>query len=945
VRVAPIDGDPRGRAVLDEIRATLRLDGIEDVRTVKVYRLEGINTAEADALAAQLLCERVDSRWSLNAPLFMGAKRTAEIAYKPGVMNPEAASIVAAARDLGFESLLAADSSWEYHFFGDLSEDQLQIVLDQLLMNQTVESLVDQPPATLLVSGTPAATTTIAIGSLSDPELLVLSEERQLFLDPNELRAIQAFFVAAKRDCTDAELETVAQTWSEHCSHKTFKAQLVVDGQPRPPLMERLRATASRHSRDVLSSFIDNSGVIRFFDGWALCGKVETHNSPSAIEPYGGAATGSGGVFRDIAGTGLGAKVIASTDIFCFAPLDLSLEELPPGCLHPRYLLRRAVAGVRDYGNRMGIPTANGSFHFHPSFRAKPAVIVGAYGLMPEAQCQKGRPNPGDQLVVVGGRTGRDGIHGATFSSGEMHRNTSVVNAQAVQIGNPVEEKRTLDVLLEARDRGWIRALTDCGAGGFSSAIGEMTAKSGALVHLHQAPVKYPGLSPWEVWISESQERMVLAVATEHVRGLMDLCRTRNVEATVLGEVTDDGRLTVLHHDTVVVDLPMRFLHEGQPSKTLKATRLVRAESTEASESLSPAPPPTSADGWLSAWCRVLGDGAVASKEPVVRCYDHGVQGASALPPFSGERDDGPNDAAVFTPLPDHPYGLVISHGLNPTLMDVDPYRGAIWSAVEALANFVAVGGDPERVALIDNFYWPSPEPVSLGALDQAVDACVDVADAFGLPFVSGKDSLSGTYRYSDGNLLKISPVLCISAFGPIRDASRTVTADFKLPDSEVFLVGELDADAMAGSVYLGGQRGLRGLVPLPDLRRLHDQFTALHEAIAGGHILACHDVSEGGVAATLAEMCIGGGLGAVIEMTSLGVGPSDHLFFSETPGCFLVEVAPDAVHALDGLPRRRVGKTQRELTIEVTEQGRPLCSAPVEMLRQAWQRLFREVL
>ncbi len=432
-------------------------------------------------------------------------------------MNPEAASILKAAADLDLD-LVAVDASREYAFYGPLEADDVDGIVHRLLVNPTVERVVTAPPDTLVIEGVAGSTERVPVRRMDDAALQALSDDG-LYLNLAEMRAIVEYFEEMGRDPTDLELECLAQTWSEHCLHKTFKSPVIIDGQQKAPFFSRLKDAARQHFELVVSAFADNSGVMRFYDGWALCGKVETHNSPSAIEPYGGAMTGSGGVFRDILGTGQGAAVIASTDVFCFAPPDLPAEEVPPGCLPPDYLLRKVVAGVRDYGNRMGIPTNNGSVQFHPDFRAKPTIIVGAYGLLPEDRAKQGTPLAGDRILALGGRTGRDGIHGATFSSTAMTSATITVNATAVQIGNAVEEKRLLDAVLACRDAGLIRALTDCGAGGFSSAIGEMGSDLGAEVHLERAPLKYSGLAPWEIFVSESQERMVLAVAPERVDG------------------------------------------------------------------------------------------------------------------------------------------------------------------------------------------------------------------------------------------------------------------------------------------------------------------------------------------------------------------------------------------------------------------------------------------
>src|SRR3989338_2451460 len=439
---------------------TVRVKNNNDSQTAKVYRLEGVSEKQAKILAENLLCEEINQSYTLNKPILRGV--TFEIAYKPGVMNPEVASIMKSAKDLKID-LIACDSSREY--------------LDKApVFNPLIEYMVEREPKTLLIKGTTGKTKIIPIRELSDNELMELSKDK-LFLSLEEMKIIQKYFQKIKKEPTDCELETLAQTWSEHSGHKTFKSEIIVDGKKKQPLIERIKQEALKHRKNIVSAFIDNSGVMDFYEGWAICGKGETHNAPSAIEPYGGAMTGSGGVFRDIAGTVHGAKNVISQDAFCFAPPDYPSEKLPEGTLPPKYLLKSVVEGDR------------------------------AYGIMPKKYAKKGEAKLGDLIVVVGGRTGRDGIHGAPFSSGEMTEKTKEVNATAVQIGNAIEEKRMFDALLEARDEDLIRVVQDVGGGGFSSAIGEIGENLGVSVDMKKAPLKYQGLSPWEIWMSESQER------------------------------------------------------------------------------------------------------------------------------------------------------------------------------------------------------------------------------------------------------------------------------------------------------------------------------------------------------------------------------------------------------------------------------------------------------
>jgi len=929
--------DTVGEALLYDIRNTLGIQDITGVRTAKVYRLEGIGESEAGYVAQRLLAEKIFQEYSINRPVLeSGSGLVLEVAYKPGVMNPEAASILKSVADLGIGGLLAVDSSREYVFYGPgADKDSIEVILKKLLVNETVEMVVKESPQSLILEGGPGPTVVIPIREMTEDQLMELSRDK-LFLNIEEMLTIKNYFTELGRDPTDCEVETLAQTWSEHCGHKTFKADLIVNGQTKDPLLKRLqKATQEANHPLVKSAFEDNSGVMEFFDGWAICGKVETHNSPSAIEPYGGAMTGSGGVFRDIMGTGQGARVIVSTDMFCFAPPWMDPGDVPPGCLHPKYLLRKVVAGVRDYGNRMGVPTNNGSVHFHDDFRAKPSVIVGAYGILPLEGCQKGTPQPGDLAVVIGGRTGRDGIHGATFSSGEMTQRTVDINASAVQIGNAIEEKRMSDALLEASNQGLVRAVTDCGAGGFGSALGEMGSKTGVLVWLEKAPLKYPGLSPWEIWLSESQERMVLAVDPRHWPKMSEICRNYNVETVVLGTFTDDHSLRVTYDGETVCHLDMDFLHDGLPPRQLEACWVPTAGGKA-----DPGP----VENWTNLYCRVMSHPDVCSKEPIIRMYDHGVQGSNVLPPLGGIDGGAPNDAVVVAPLYGQNYGMIVSHGLNPVLNNINPYHGSLWAATEAVSNAVAAGADPRDICLIDNFIWPYPDSQSLGALDMAVDACVDFVRATGMPFISGKDSLSSTYRNSDNTLIKIPPVLCISAFGRINDVSRTISTDFKKIDSSIVLVGKRDPSEMAGSVYCRLSEAGGGNLPRIDLETTALVFKSVHTAAQQGILQACHDISEGGLAATLAEMCFGGGVGCSIAIEKSDT-PEEFLF-NETPGNFVIEVADTAVleNAFKEIPWRVIGKTTSEEIITVRSGSGILFSVETGILREAWQQPMREV-
>ena len=626
-------------------------------------------------------------------------------------------------------------------------------------------------------------------------ELSRISQEGLLSLNLAEMQAIQAHFAKLERNPTDVELETIAQTWSEHCVHKTFKSLIeyaetgreteMIDGLFKTYIQ---RATEEIGAEWCVSVFTDNAGIIEFDENYNIVFKVETHNHPSAIEPYGGAGTGIGGVIRDSLGTGLGAKPILNTDVFCFGLPDLSYDELPKGALHPKRIFKGVVAGVRDYGNRMGIPTANGAILFDPRYTGNPLVYCGNVGLIPRDRCDKS-VEPGDLIVAVGGRTGRDGIHGATFSSLELD-DTSESLGSVVQIGNPIMEKKIVDALMGARDRQLYRNITDCGAGGFSSAVGEMGQEIGAEVHLENIPLKYEALEPWEIWLSEAQERMVIAVPPENIDELMTICEAESVEATVLGTFTDTHRLRVFYHGERVADLDMDFLHNGLPRHTKKAVwDPPQHPEPELGQIGSP---PLTED-----LCRILASPNVASKEWVIRQYDHEVQGGLILKPLVGRENDGPGDACITTPVLGSRKGVIVANGINPKYGDIDPYHSAAAAIDEALRNIIAVGGNLEQTALLDNFSWGNPDKHDrLGGLVRSARACYDIAVAYGTPFISGKDSLYNEYRdTTTGEQLAIPPTLLISAICVMPDVSNAVSMDVKSPGNRIYVVGKTYAE------------------------------------------------------------------------------------------------------------------------------------------------------
>jgi phosphoribosylformylglycinamidine synthase II len=958
VEIRPLGRDGDRDRVCDEFDLLTHSTRAADLvsASARGYLIEGdLNRTAAERLATELLVDTVVESSTLSE---VGADKdptVVTVLLKPGVMDPAAESVLAAANDLGLP-LQAVRTFRRYFATPELKGPDRELFFRKVLANDAIEQIVAGPlKAEHLAVGRPYKFQKVAVPllSLDDAGLVKLSRDGQLALNLDEMKSVQAHFREQGRDPTDVELETIAQTWSEHCSHKTLKGPIdytvTIDGQTTTRRISNLlketifgatQELRKRFGADdwCVSVFEDNAGVVKFDDQFHACFKVETHNHPSAIEPYGGANTGLGGVIRDPLGTGLGAKPVCNTDVFCFAPPDYPPEKLPPGVLHPRRTMIGVVTGVKDYGNRMGIPTVNGAVIFDERYLANPLVFCGTVGLIPVGKVEKAA-RPGDLIVAVGGRTGRDGIHGATFSSLELTEESETVSGGAVQIGNAITEKKVLDVVLQARDRGLYSAITDCGAGGFSSAVGEMGADLGARVELEKAPLKYEGLSYTEIWISESQERMVLAVPPEKWAELHALCESEAVEAAAIGTFEATGRLKLTYNAEAVGDLSMHYLHDGRPDVAKKAEWApVSHSQPDATASATP----------QATLMQILGTYTVASKEWVIRQYDHEVQGGSVIKPLTGVTDDGPSDAAVIAPVLGSWQGLAVANGLNPRYGDLDPYWMAAAAIDEAVRNAVAVGADPKRTAILDNFCWGNVnDPAILGSLVRAAEACKDVALAFGTPFISGKDSLNNEYR-SGEQRIAIPGTLLVSAMGLVPDVRKCVTMDLKEPGNDLYVVGET-RDELGGSHYhlVTGQEG--GNVPKVDLQQAPKVFAAVHAAITKGLVRACHDPSEGGLAIALAEMAFAGGVGAdVTDLKAAAPGLSDTVrLFSESPTRFVLEVKPTNAAILKeifaGLPLVKIGTTVKEPRLRIAgENGEWLVWAKLDELKEAWQKPLR---
>jgi phosphoribosylformylglycinamidine synthase II len=936
------------------LRAAAHALGITRVQHIEVndlFFIEGdVSPEDLRRLAAELLSDPIVQAYQWRGiendgvvALLGGdctcAAHVVETALRPGVTDPVAEQVVRRARMLGIEHVQRAATGQRFVVQGQLTETDLHTLAKRLLANDVIQRYTLGPIAPIFPH--PAESSgevdVIPVRDLDDDQLLAISRHRRAALDLPEMQAIQAYYRSIDRDPTDVEFEMIAQTWSEHCVHKTFKAKIEVGNwrlevgenasnlqspasnfQVDGILKTYLRAATERLNAPwVRSAFVDNAGIIDFDDEYEVSFKVETHNHPSAIEPFGGAGTGVGGVIRDV--LGVSAKPIAATDVLCFGPQDLDPAQLPEGVLHPRRIQSGVVAGIQDYGNKIGIPTVNGAIVYDEGYMANPLVFCGCVGLAPKGSHPRA-PRPGDRVIVIGGRTGRDGLRGATFSSMTMDAQTGEVSGASVQIGDPITEKGLIEVIVRARDLKLYNAITDCGAGGLSSAVGEMSSTLGSDVDLKHVRLKYPGLAPWEIWLSEAQERMVLAVPESNLEQLQALCDTFDVELTEIGAFTDTGQLVVRYGDRVVVDLANEFLHDGLPRRQLTAISgqrsVVNAQHSATSGRQS---------DFNTVLLQLLASPNIHSKAAVIRIYDHEVQGGTVVKPLTGAQNDGPSDACVLKPMGTPGVrGIVLSNGIHPELGKVDAYTMAVGVVDEAVRNAVAVGADPDHIALLDNFCWGDPlRPETLGSLIEAARGCYEAALLYGTPFISGKDSLNNEYLGADGLRHAIPPTLLISAIGLIEDVNQAVT---------------MDAKETGNIVYLLDARG-----KMQEAADAPEMYRALHQAMRAGLVRACHDLSEGGLAVAAAEMCIGGRLGM-----SLTIEASDRALalFGEGKGRLLVEVRPDHradfdthfARLLDSFVRQ-IGVVTKGPRLNISSRTQTLISLLIDQLVNAWSR------
>jgi phosphoribosylformylglycinamidine synthase II len=761
-------------------------------------------------------------------------------------------------------------------------------------------------------------------------QLLQISRELGIGLNLSEMKAVKNYFSRKKRNPTDVELQTIGQTWSEHCYHKTFKGDITTPEGKIRSLFKTYIAKATKELKPswCVSVFEDNAGIIEFEGNHVIAAKVETHNHPSAIEPFGGAATGTGGVIRDI--LGVWADPIACTDVLCFGPLDYGYSKLPAGTKHPKYVYRGVVAGIGSYGNNMGIPTVNGAIHFDESYVGNVVVYCGCIGILPKNKFVNAT-KPGDIALLVGGETGRDGIHGVTFASAELTKESEEVSRPAVQIANPIEEEKVKRAIMKIRDEGLGSAITDIGGGGISCGTGEMADRSNCGIHvdLDKIPLKYQGLAPWEIYVSESQERMLLSVPEKNLERVLEIFESEDVEATLIGKFTDDGVLKVDYLGQRVAELDIDFMFSPP---TFRGT--AKWQESDLKEPTFSEPKDLTTEVF-----KLLSLPSIASKESVIRTYDHEVKGNTALKPLQSKYG-GPNDAAIIKPLSDSWQGVVISCGMNPNYGKIDPYWMAASSIDEALRNNVAVGG--RRAALLDNFTWGNPEkPDRLGSLVRACRACYDFAKGFQTPFISGKDSL-----YNESPLGPVTPTLLITAIGIMPDIRKAVSMELKQPGNLIYLVGKTYPE-LGGSRYYQ-LKGFTGrTVPRVRIEQARKTMELMTKAIDSGYIRSCHDLSDGGLAAASAEMAFSSGQGVELQLKNVPrakeIRRNDFLLFSESNSRFLMEITEKHREGFEALMKdsvcAEIGRVKKEDSLSVYGlNGEKIVDADLPALRRSWK-------
>lgn len=899
-------------STIPDTRAQVRLKALHDLNLQgKVSQVNLVDVYTIDKALTKLQCQKIalalhTPSVQTTRPKIKNFAYAIEIGFLPGVTDNIGNTAKETIEDLlgkKFKNGENVYSSQVTYIAGSLTRKDAETIAASLhnpLIEKATIGKTTKIPKVKLTANPQVDTVNL---DLPDSELQILGKQGipnsdstrrgPLALSLDYLHAIQKYFKKLKRSPTDIELESLAQTWSEHCKHTIFADP--IDELKHGLFKTYIKAATTKiNSKICVSVFTDNSGAIEFDDQWLITDKVETHNSPSALDPFGGSITGIVGVNRDALGFGLGAKPVINRYGFCLAdPKDKTTLYKGPNFTQPMLSAQRimsgVIKGVNSGGNCSGIPTPQGFLYFDPRYRGKPLVFVGTVGLIPRSinkkPTYKKQAKPGDYIVMIGGRVGLDGIHGATFSSEAMDTGSP---AGAVQIGDPITQKKLSDALVkEARDQGLYNSITDNGAGGLSCSVAEMAKESGGCtVELDQVPLKYPGMAPWQIWISESQERMTLAVPPSKWPKFHQLMHSRGVEATKIGKFTPSGKCRVTYHGKTIMDIDMNFLHNGLPSHHLNTTF------TKITHPEPKLPQPKDLTPTL---LKMLARPNLSGFSFLSSQYDHEVQAGSVIKPLQG-RGLVNSDATIVKPVLNSPKAVVLSQALYPSYSDIDTYHMAAASIDTAIRQAVAVGADLDHLALLDNFCWcSSDDPKRLGQLKLAAQACYDYSVAYGTPLISGKDSMFNDFKGFDtqGNPIKISvpPTLLISSIGVISDATKTISLDAKFPGDLVYVLGETH-DELGGSEYFALHKAIGNSVPQVDAHKNLKLYNALHNCIQSNLIASAQSVGRGGLIIALAKTAMGGLLGMELSLPKSNLR-ADFYLFSESAGRLVVTVNP----------------------------------------------------
>ena len=980
--------DALGEKIKKRINEDLGIE-VGEVKTIDVYTIDAaLSNEQLNFLGKNLFTDPIIQKFGIQEPLAKNFDWVVEISLKPGVTDNVGKTTKEAIKDIlkiEFSGEETVYTSKQYLISGEkLNQKDLERIARDLLANELIQQwiIIDYKSFSEKKYSIPAPKVKIPHRptinfmdlNVSDKDLLKISQERKLALNLKEMQTIKEYFtrpevidrrqeVGLGQEVVDAELEVLGQTWSEHCKHKIFNAKIIYKNKEEEQEIDSLFDTYIKSSTKklekeldwVVSTLWDNSGVIRFNNDWLLSVKCETHNSPSNEEPYGGAITGIVGVYRDPMGTGKGCKLIYGTYGFCVGNPFYNGDLRPK--LYPKRLLEGVRKGVEDGGNKHGVPTVYGITFFDDGYMGKPAIYVLAAGFIPakvnkEPGFQK-KADPGDWIVMAGGKVGIDGIHGATESSMEAGE---WISASHVQIGDPFTQKKLHDFLIEARDSGFYKGITDNGAGGLSSSVGEMAQLSnGFELWLDKVPLKYSGLDPWQILVSESQERMTLAVSPERINEFLELAKKHDVEATVVGKFTDSGKFYSTYQDKPVAFLDMNFVHGGVPQMKLEA-EWMDPEKRGLSE-----PELEEITDQASFLKEMLARLNICSKEYIVRQFDHEVQGTNVIKHLVGKDSDVYSDAVVIKPLYDSNEGLAITAGINPKYSQIDTYWMTALSIDEAIRRIIAVGGNLKQIALNDNFCWPSPLPsgqnpdakYKLAQLIRANQALFDFTLAFKTPCISGKDSMSmdGTIKDINGKEHRISalPTVQFSAAGKIEDIQKCVTMDVKKLGDLVYILG-ITKDELGGSEYYE-TRGEIGLnVPKVDVKVAIKLYNVLTQAIEKNLINSCHGIYKGGLGVALAQISFAGGLGLEInldEVPTENLKEIDKILYSESAGRFLVTVSPENKESFEGIMKdncfKEIGKVRDDEEFIIFAKGKPIIQENIYKLKESWQKPFKD--